>query len=223
MRILLVEDSEDLGEAIQKRLRDAGHAVEWLHDGRDVSGLARSEAFDAIVLDLMLPGRSGLEIISDLRRLGVETPTLVITARSEIDDKVSLLDRGADDYLVKPFDLRELEARLRVLMRRPSGHVTSYLRAGNLVMDIAGGLVTVGPETVELGRREFRLLEILIGRLGQVVPKERLMSQLFSFDEAVSVNALELYVSRLRRRLEACNVRIVTVRGVGYVARVGDG
>lgn len=222
MRILLVEDSEDLGEAIQKRLRDAGHAVEWLRDGVDVVDTVRGDAFDAIVLDLMLPGRDGLAIVSELRRLRIETPTLVITARSEIDDKVSLLDRGADDYLVKPFDLRELEARLRVLMRRPANHATSLLEVGDLAIDVAGGLLTVAGRRVDVGRREFRLLEILLGRIGQVVPKERLMAQLFSFDEEVSVNALELYVSRLRRRLDGAGLEIRTIRGVGYLAQIRD-
>ena len=222
MRILLIEDNEDLGEAIDRRLRDAGHSVDWLRDGDDAIEAAQNELFDVVVLDLTLPGRDGISILSDMRRRKTETPVLVMTARAEIDDKVSLLDRGADDYLVKPFDLRELEARLRVLMRRPAGQVTSVATIGDLSIDVAGGMATVNGRALDLGRREFRLLEILLAKVGQVVPKERLMSQLFNFDEAVSINALELQVSRLRRKLEGSRVEIDTVRGVGYVARASD-
>ncbi|HEV7368352.1 response regulator transcription factor [Arenibaculum sp.] len=221
MRILLVEDNEDLGEAVQNRLRAAGHSVEWVRDGALAVDFVLAEPCDALVLDLMLPGRDGISVISELRRHGFEAPVLVVTARSEIEDKVSLLDLGADDYLVKPFDLRELEARLRALMRRPAGQTTSVTVVGDVAMDVAGHVVTVDGRAIELGRREFRLLEILLGRVGQVVAKERLMTQLFGFDEAVSPNALELHVSRLRRKLEGSALEIGTVRGVGYVARPG--
>jgi two-component system response regulator TctD len=219
MRILLVEDNEDLGEAIEKRLRNAGHSVEWVRDGNEVLHAAQGDDFDAVALDLMLPNRDGISLIAELRRRRFSAPILVITARSEIDDKVSLLDLGADDYLVKPFDLRELEARLRALIRRSGGQTSSLLTAGNLEMDLAGLNASVGGVSLELGRREFRLLEILVTNLGKVVPKERLMNQLFNFDEAVSVNALELHISRLRRKLEAADIEIGTVRGVGYVVR----
>jgi two-component system response regulator TctD len=222
MRILLVEDNEDLGEAIERRLRDAGHSVDWLRDGEMALDAAFDTSFDVIALDLSLPGRDGMSILSALRARRVETPVLVMTARAEIDDKVSLLDRGADDYLVKPFDLREMEARLRVLMRRPAGQVTSLSTVGRLTLDAASGLVKVEGRSLELGRREFRLLEALLSRSGQVVAKERLMNQLFNLDEDVSVNALELQVSRLRRKLDGSGVEIETVRGVGYVARASD-
>jgi two-component system response regulator TctD len=222
MRILLVEDNEDLGEAIEKRLRNAGHSVEWVRDGNDVVPTAEGDDFDAVALDLMLPNRDGIGLIAELRKRKFNAPILVITARSEIDDKVSLLDLGADDYLVKPFDLRELEARLRALIRRTGGQTTSTLAVGNLEMDLAGLNASVEGRSLELGRREFRLLEILVTNVGKVVPKERLMNQLFNFDEAVSVNALELHISRLRKKLEAADIEIGTVRGVGYVVRGPD-
>jgi two-component system response regulator TctD len=223
MRILLVEDNEDLGEAIEKRLRNSGHSVEWVRDGNDVVSAAQGDDFDAVALDLMLPNRDGIGLIAELRKGKFNAPILVITARSEIDDKVSLLDLGADDYLVKPFDLRELEARLRALIRRTGGQTTSTLGVGNLEMDLAGLNASIGGRTLELGRREFRLLEILVTNVGRVVPKERLMNQLFNFDEAVSVNALELHISRLRKKLEPANIEIGTVRGVGYVVRAPHG
>jgi len=219
MRILLAEDSESLGEAIEKRLRSAGHSVEWVRDGADVVAAALGDDFDAVALDLMLPNRDGIGLIAQLRRSKFNVPILVITARSEIDDRVSLLDLGADDYLVKPFDLRELEARLRALMRRSGGQTTSTMAVGNLEMDLSSLSASVAGMPLELGKREFRLLEILVNQAGRVVPKERLMNRLFNFDEAVSVNALELHISRLRKKLDAADIEIRTVRGVGYLLR----
>jgi two-component system response regulator TctD len=166
----------------------------------------------------MLPNRSGFELINLLRKAGFDAPILVMTARSEIDDKVSLLDLGADDYLVKPFDLRELEARLRALMRRTGGMTSSIVKVGNVAIDVAGRVVTIDGKAIEIGRREFRLLEILVSSLGRVVPKERLMNQLFNLDNDVSTNALELYISRLRRKLGDAELEISTARGVGYKA-----
>ncbi len=220
MRILLVEDNEDLGEAIEKRLRSAGHSVEWVKDGAQVVPAAEGDQFDAVALDLMLPNRDGIGLIAELRKRKFNAPIMVITARSEIDDKVSLLDLGADDYLVKPFDLRELEARLRALLRRTGGQASSTIVVGNLELDLSALNASVGGKTLELGRREFRLLEILVTHVGKVVAKERLMNQLFNFDEAVSINALELHISRLRKKLDGANVEIGTVRGVGYLMRV---
>lgn len=219
MRILLCEDNDDLGEAVQQRLRNSGHSIEWVRDGSEVVEAAENGPFDAVILDLMLPNRDGIGLIADMRLRKIDTPILVITARSEIDDKVSLLDLGADDYLVKPFDLRELEARLRALIRRTGGQTSSVVGIGNLELNIAGINATINGEALDLGRREFRLLEILATNAGKVVVKERLMNQLFNFDESVSINALELHISRLRRKLEPSNVKIGTVRGVGYMMR----
>jgi two-component system, OmpR family, response regulator TctD len=219
VRILLVEDSEDIGDAMASKLRLAGHAVEWLRDGDEAGEAVVRDSFDAIVLDINLPGRSGLAVLKAMRAAGVATPVIVVTARSEIDDKIGILDLGADDYLVKPFDLRELEARLRAMMRRRAGALASAVVIGELTIDHAAREVRLANALVELGRREFALLEILVSQLGQVIPKQRLMDRLFSLDEEVSENALELYVSRLRRKLQGAPLSIVTVRGTGYVAR----
>jgi two-component system response regulator TctD len=218
MRILLVEDNIDLGDAIESKLRSSGHSVEWVRDGEAALRWSRHDAWDALVLDIMLPGKSGFDVIRELRASGMEAPVLVVTARAEIEDKIDMLDQGADDYLVKPFDLRELEARLRALLRRPAGRTTSMAVHGNLTLDIAGRTAHVGGVPVTLGRREFRLLEILLDRMGSTVSKERLMSQLFDLDDVLP-NALELLVSRLRRKIAGATVDIVTVRGVGYQAR----
>ncbi|MET0185773.1 MAG: response regulator transcription factor [Achromobacter sp.] len=222
MRLLLAEDNLDLGDAIESKLRGAGHSVEWVRDGAAALRYAGEGNWDALVLDIMLPGTDGFAVIRALRAAGVDTPVLVITARAEIEDKIDMLDLGADDYLVKPFDLRELEARLRALMRRPSGQTTSHPLYGNLMVDQAGRTASIDGLPIELGRREFRLLEILVSRLGQTVTKERLMVQLFDAEDA-SLNALELLISRLRKKLAAATLDIVTIRGVGYRVTVHDG
>lgn len=219
MNILLVEDNHDLGEAVARRLRAAGHQLTWNTDGHDVIGAVELHDIDALILDLTLPAGDGITILRELRRGRRDLPVLVITAKAEIDDKVSMLDLGADDYLVKPFDMRELEARLRALTRRPAGHVASRMELGLLELDPAGKVLWFEGRLVELGLREFRLLEALVGMAGRVVTRERLMSRLFDLEDGGSENALELLVSRLRRKIVGARVEIVTVRGVGYLAR----
>jgi two-component system response regulator TctD len=220
MRLLIVEDTADLAEAIAGRMRKLGYAVDLAGDGEEADELLRSESYHLVVLDLMLPGMSGKEVLHRLRQRRSRTPVLVLTARSDVDDKVGALDYGADDYLVKPFDFRELEARCRALLRRPSGMASSEVTYGNLVFDGAAKRVTVASQPVELGSREFRLLELLLANLGRVLSKEALLDQLFGLDDAVAPNAIELYVSRLRRKLEGSAVRIRTLRGLGYVAEL---
>ena len=218
MRILLVEDNVDLGDAVESKLRLAGHSVEWVRDGDAAISWSRHGVWDAIVLDIMLPGKDGFAVLRNLRASGQDTPVLVVTARAEIEDKVDMLDLGADDYLVKPFDLRELEARLRALMRRPAGQSSSVVQYGNLGIDLAGRTASIDGVLLDLGRREFGLLEVLLAHIGQTVAKERLMTQMFQVED-VSTNALELLVSRLRKKLGDSSIDIVTVRGVGYQAR----
>lgn len=217
MNILLVEDNRDLGEAIERRLRVLGHQVSWNTTGHEVVDVVAASDFDAVVLDLTLPAADGITILRDLRRSGKRLPVLVITAKAEIDDKVGLLDLGADDYLVKPFDMREFEARLRAVMRRPTGQVSSTLTFGRLVLDQAGQVLWQDGEVVETGLREFRLLESLMGAAGRVVTRDRLMARLCDLEDGGSENALEQMVSRVRRKIAKSGVQIVTVRGVGYL------
>jgi two-component system, OmpR family, response regulator TctD len=219
MNVLLVEDNFDVGEAVEKRLRAAGHLVTWNTDGRDVDRALEDDSFDAVILDLTLPGADGISILRSIRRQRQDLPVLVITAKAEIDDKVSLLDLGADDYLVKPFDMRELEARLRALVRRPAGHFTSVLKLGDLELDAAGRVVSQAGRVVDLGKREFSLLQALMTKAGRVVTRERLMSRLSDLEDGGSDNALELLVSRLRRKISGSGVEVVTVRGVGYLVQ----
>lgn len=219
MNILLVEDNPDLGEAIEARLRGLGHQVTWNMTGADIPEIVASDQIDAVVLDLTLPSGDGIAILRGLRRARLNLPVLVITARAEIDDKVSLLDLGADDYLVKPFDLREFEARLRAVMRRPSGQGSSVVELGRLRLDQAGQLLWLGDSLVEMGAREFRLLDSLIAAPGRVVTRGRLMARLGDLEDGGSENALEQIVSRVRRKIAGSGVQIVTVRGVGYMAQ----
>lgn len=220
MRILIVEDTEDLADAIAGRLRKLGHAVDLAADGEEADELLRQESYHLVVLDLMLPGIGGKEVLSRLRQRRNRTPVLVLTARSGVDDKVGVLDFGADDYLVKPFDFRELEARCRALLRRPQGMAASAVEYGNLTFDNGAKRVCVDGQPVDLSSREFRLLELLLANLDRVLSKDALLDQLFGLDDAVAPNAIELYVSRLRRKLDRSAVKIRTLRGLGYVAEL---
>lgn len=217
MRILLVEDNADLADAIVRRMRRDGHAVDWQSDGIAAASVLRYQAFDLIVLDIGLPRLNGLSLLSGLRERGDTTPVLMLTARDGIEDRVKALDVGADDYLGKPFDFREFEARCRVLLRRNQGRAAGVIQVGALAFDSAAHRVSLDGEAIEVPNREFRLLEILIGRLGQVVSKDEIAKGLFGFDDEAGPNAIELYVGRLRKRLAAAPLRIVTVRGVGYL------
>ena len=219
MKVLLVEDNNDVGEAVERRLIAAGHIVAWNRDGQHVDDALEHDPVDAVILDLTLPAADGITILRQIRRRWRDLPVLVITAKAEIDDKVSLLDLGADDYLVKPFDMREMEARLRALVRRPTGHFTSVLQSGDLALDPDGRIVTVAGRVIDLGRREFGLLEALMAQAGRVVSRERLMSRLSDLEDGGSENALELLVSRLRRKIAGSAAEVVTVRGVGYLVR----
>ncbi|WCE06174.1 response regulator transcription factor [Pseudoxanthomonas sp. JBR18] len=219
MRILLVEDNVDLADAIVRRMRRSGHAVDWQHDGVGAASVLRYQSFDLVVLDIGLPRLDGLSLLGDLRERGDATPVLMLTARDGIEDRVNALDVGADDYLAKPFDFREFEARCRVLLRRSRGQATAAVQVGGLVFDSAAHTVQVDGVALELPNREFRLLEILLGRLDQVVSKDEIAKGLFGFDDEAGPNAIELYIGRLRKKLgDAAPLRITTVRGVGYKA-----
>ncbi|TPL01971.1 MULTISPECIES: response regulator transcription factor [unclassified Mesorhizobium] len=217
MRILLVEDTHDVGEAISRRFQQTGHTVDWETDGVAASEILSFTEYDLVILDVMLPGVDGFSILRKLRQSGSGVPVLVLTARSEVDDRVSALDLGADDYLVKPFDFRELEARARVLLRRRSGgEPTNVIICGDISLDRANRNVMVGKREIQLKRREIVLLEILASRPGKVFSKDELLDQLFGFEEAAGENAIELYIGRLRKKLEGARARIVTLRGSGY-------
>lgn len=216
MRILLVEDTRDVGEAINQRLERVGHSVDWEADGLAAAEILDFTDYDLIILDVMLPGLDGFEILRRVRAAKKTVPVLVLTARSEIEDRVSALDLGADDYLVKPFDFRELDARVRVLLRRNRGEHTNVITCGNLQLDQQSRNVRIGKREVQLKRREIAILEVFATRPGRLFSKDELMDAMFGFDEGVNHNAIELYVSRIRKKIEGSGVSIVTQRGMGY-------
>lgn len=216
MRILVVEDTVDIAQAVAARLTRIGHAVDWEADGRQAAELTVVQPYDLVILDLMLPGEDGLTILKAMRARGLKTPVLVLTARSAVDERISALDLGADDYLTKPFDYRELEARARALLRRSAGLSDNLLRVGRLTIDRAGRMASLGDRPLNLTRRELTVLEILAARPGRIVPKEELVEQLFNFDQEPSPNAVEQFVARLRRKLADGPVEIRTLRGLGY-------
>ena len=216
MRILVVEDGVDIGAAIRQRLTRLGHAVDLETDGARADALLAVEQYDLLILDVMLPSMDGFAVLRELRRRGGSTPVLMLSARSTIDDRVSGLGFGADDYLVKPFDYRELEARVQALLRRKSGHASDVLRIGHLSIDRTNRLVELNGQPLALSRKEFALLEILASRPQRVFSKDELLNQLFNFDQEPSLNAVEQYVTRLRKKLQGSDVEIRTARGIGY-------
>lgn len=220
MRFLVVEDDPDLGDAIQRHLQRDGHAADVASDGELAHEILQYQPYEVIILDIGLPGRDGFSVLKGLRSRGDRTPVLVLTARSTIEDKVDALDVGADDYLSKPFDFRELDARCRSLMRRTQGFVSSESHIGGLTFDRSAKTVRLDGELLRLPNREYRLLEIFLANLGRVLSKDQIASQLFDFDDEAGDNAVELYVGRLRRKLGEDYVRIRTQRGFGYVAEV---
>lgn len=216
MRILVVEDDAEIGAAIRARLSRLGHAVDLEHDGGVANSLLAVETFDLVILDVMLPTLDGFTILRNLRAAGRMTPLLLLTARSAIDDRVSGLALGADDYLVKPFDYREFEARVQALLRRGSGQAHDVITLGSLVIDRTNRLAELEKKPFPLSRQEFALLEILASRPQRVFSKEELLTLLFNFDKEPSANAVEQYVTRVRKKLQGACVEIRTVRGVGY-------
>jgi two-component system OmpR family response regulator len=216
LRILVAEDDALLGDAIAEHLRHGGHAVDWVRDGAAADAALRGESFKLVILDLGLPRVSGREVLSRLRKRSSSTPVLIITAADAIADRVAGLDAGADDYLVKPFELAELEARVRALIRRSHGHDRSVLVHGVLAFDTAGRSASVGGDALDLSARELAMLELLLLRSGRVISKEQFVEHLCGFDDDVTENAIEVYVHRLRRKLEPIGIHVQTVRGLGY-------
>ena len=214
MRILLVEDDPLLGPGLQTGLGQDGYAADWVQDADAAEHALRIEHFDLMVLDLGLPGRDGLALLRDLRRDSICIPVLILTARDAVTDRVAGLDAGADDYLVKPFDLDELSARIRALTRRSRGQPAPRLQAGDLVLDTTLRQVTLKRRLLCLSPKEYVLLEALMGSADRVVPRTRLQGTAYGWEEEVESNAMEVHIHNLRRKLG--KDRILTVRGVGY-------
>lgn len=216
MRILVAEDDANLAEGILRSLRQSGYAVDWVKDGNEAEAALDANPFDLLILDLRLPRKSGLEVLKHLRSGESKVPVLILTALDSVEDRVRGLDSGADDYLAKPFELAELGARVRALMRRGASGGATLLRHGAFSYDQVGRVAQLNGEALELSAREVGLLEIFLQRAGRLVSKDQLVSHLCEWGDEISANAIEVYVHRLRKKLEAGGVRIVTVRGVGY-------
>lgn len=220
MRVLVIEDDTTLGHALEEFLTDQGYAVDWLTDGDQVEGALSAQSYELLLLDLNLPGKSGLDILRQVRAEGNQVPVLILTARDGLDDRVAGLDAGADDYVTKPFDLPELAARVRVFARRRTGQVQPLIEVGPLVFDTIGREVRVSGNRLNLSVRELSVLEMLMARVGRVVTKRQIVNSLSAWDADFSENAVEVYVYRLRKRLENTGATIQTVRGFGYMLEV---
>lgn len=215
MRVLIVEDDPLLGDGIRAGLEQAGFVAIWVENGESALTVLAAESFAAVVLDLGLPGKDGLSVLTEMRNREDHTPVLILTARDTVADRVAGLDRGADDYLVKPFDLDELTARLRALMRRASQRGTPQLRYGALVLDPVARQVTLEGQTVDLPPREYALLEALLTNMGKALTRRQLEAQIYGWGEEVESNALDVHIHHLRRKFGSGLIR--TLRGVGYM------
>ncbi|HEU5293638.1 MAG TPA: response regulator transcription factor [Burkholderiaceae bacterium] len=214
MRCLLVEDDEMIGESLRAALRRHGMAIDWVRDGRAADAVLTSERFDAVLLDLGLPHKGGLDVLKSLRARGDATPVIVLTARDALPDKVAGLDAGADDYLVKPFELDELLARLRAVGRRASGRAEPVLQVADLKLDPATREVSRDGKPIVLSAREFALLQALMERPGAILSRAQLEDRLYGWGEELESNAISVYVHQLRKKIG--DDRLHTVRGVGY-------
>jgi DNA-binding response OmpR family regulator len=212
-----VEDNRPLADSVAKLLRGKGYAVDAVGTGDDAGAAVGTQPYDLVILDLGLPDMDGLDLLRKLRGAKSRVPVLVLTARASLQSRVEGLNLGADDYLVKPFALEELEARAGALIRRGVGGASAVLTHGPLSLDSAGRFASLGGVPLDLPRRELCLLELLLLRAGQVVEKQMLLEKLFSYDEDASANAIEIYVHRLRKRLEPAGIHVRTIRGLGYL------
>ena len=217
MKILLVEDDAALGHAMSTSLNKAGYSVNWAHDGFEADVALHDYVYDAVILDLGLPRIDGFEVLKRMRASKVMAPVIILTARDDLDDRVRGLDLGADDYLTKPFKLPELEARLRAQIRRSNATLGSTIEYGPLVLNVSDKMLIVNGETMPLSPREFSVLEMLLSRVGRVVSKDSIIEALSKWDEGVGNNAIEVYIHRIRKKLEPLGINVLTIRGLGYL------
>jgi two-component system response regulator QseB len=214
VRVLLAEDDAMIGSAVRDRLRGQGFAVDWVRDGRAADAALAGDVYDLLLLDLGLPGREGLAVLKALRGRGSTLPVVIVTARDAVDDRVAGLDAGADDYVVKPFDLKELEARLRAVLRRRAGSASSVIEHGRLCLDLASHELRRDGIVVPVSPRELALLHALLERPGRILSRAQLEERLYGWGEEVGSNVVEVHIHSLRRKLGADLIR--NVRGVGY-------
>lgn len=216
MKFLLIEDNFELAQAVISRMQIDGHVIDHASKIEDAVEFSETSDYDLILLDIMLPDGDGRDFLERHRTLKKHTPVIVLTARSQISDRISILDLGADDYVTKPFDHAELQARIRAVLRRNNGAAQTIQTLGDVSFDPVAGRMTVQGKAISLRNRELRLMELLINAPGQIFSKQKLFDRLFSYDDDISENAIEVYVGRLRKHLENSTVQISTHRGLGY-------
>ncbi|NYT36937.1 response regulator transcription factor [Allopusillimonas soli] len=216
MHILIAEDDSILADGLSRSLRYDGYAVDVVHDGSSADSALKAQAFDLLILDLDLPQMHGLSVLRELRRRNTLIPVLILTAADAVEQRVMGLDLGADDYMAKPFELSELEARVRALARRGAGVASTVLTHKKLTFDLNGRMACIDGQPLELSARETSLLEIFLSRCGRMVSKNQCVDLLCEWGEEVTPNAIEVYIHRLRKKIEPSGARIVTVRGLGY-------
>ncbi|MBY0356494.1 MAG: response regulator transcription factor [Candidatus Obscuribacterales bacterium] len=217
MRILLAEDDEVLSDGISKALRQCGYTVDHVSSGADADTAIATAPFDLAILDLGLPQIDGLQVLKRLRSDGRRFPVLIVTARDGLEDRIAGLDLGADDYMIKPFELPELEARVRAMIRRSNYGAETEIVYGPVRMDIASRDITISGEHIEFSSRELAVFELLLQRPGRVVSKEQLLDHMYGFDQEVSQNAIEVLIHRLRKKIEPYGLLVRTIRGLGYL------
>jgi len=216
MRFLLIEDNASLAAATADRLALDGHVIDVAPDLETARAFVHTGSYDLVLLDIMLPDGDGREFLSYLRSKSLDIPVIAVTARSEVLDRIGILDLGADDYITKPFDFEELKARCRAVLRRRAGAMSNTQRIGDLEFNRLGGTLEIAGDKIELRNRELRLFELLADNSNVILSKSKLVDRLFSYDEDVSENAIEVYIGRLRKHLAGSSVAITTIRGVGY-------
>ena len=216
MRILIAEDDQVLADGLLRSLRAAGYATDQVHSGTEADAALADHEFDCVILDLGLPKMHGLDVLRRMRARGSSVPVLILTAADSVEQRVKGLDLGADDYMAKPFSLQELEARVRALTRRGLGSAATIIKHGPLSFDATGRVAYINDHMIELSARELSLLEVLLQRAGRLVSKDQLVERLCEWGEEVSNNAIEVYIHRLRKKIEQGPIRIATVRGLGY-------
>ena len=220
MRILIVEDNHPLADGLAKSFRTDGHGVDVIYHGTEADQYLHRETADLIILDINLPGMSGLQVLKNLRQRNVQTPVLLLTARASLTDKVDGLDLGADDYLEKPFDLAELKARARALLRRADKKISEVIQMGQLEFDPVARQIRINKQPIDLPRREYALAEILINGRNRIISKHQILDHLYGQGSEVDEKAVELYIHRLRKRIDGSGTEIKTARGLGYSFRL---
>lgn len=216
MKILIVEDDKVLADGLMISMTQAGHAADWTDNGEEADSILSSQAYDLVILDLGLPLLDGIQILNRLRKRGNRTPVLILTAREAVEERINGLDSGADDYITKPFNLGELEARVRVLLRRGQCGGTNVICLGSLTVDTAGKTATAGGCALELSARELSILEVLLRNIGHVVSKKQILEKMYGWGEDISENAVEVFIHRLRKKIDGSDVSIRNIRGLGY-------